>query len=743
MITGTDDMGSRPQRVLHSAVVDSGNGSGNGDSSIRRFGAFEVDLRAGELRRNGIRVKLQEQPFQALTRLLERPGELVSRDELHTRLWPADTFVDFDQSLNAAIKRLRDALGDSAENPRFVETVARRGYRFVAPVQVAGNGSAVTVLPALPEASRGRHRLWWLVTGGASVLIVLFLGLYVGCWLGRKSTWPVRISQLTANPADDRVRTSALSRDGKYLAFSDENGFYLRQVDTGETHAVNLPEGLAVTSASWHPDGAHIVVALIAASEKRSLWSIPVLGGPPRALHDDGFGPSVSPDGTQVAFLKGTKMRQQVWVMDADGAAPRKLVGEGGDFFGGLAWSPDGAHLAYVRGRFINAYGVKGGIEVVDLAQTRVRSLLSPLGLDAPLVWTSDGRLIYVVTEPPPHQTDANLWSVRMNSRGEMDGSPARLTAQGGLVFEISASSDGKRLAYLRGVPQPDVYVADVDGASHLGEPQRLTLDDHEDFPYDWTPDGKAVIFISNRTGTFNIYKQTIDQNVPELLVSGKDTVSIPRLNVDGTQILYLVYPPLGETRATIPLMRVPLAGGPPELVLETKGLSNHQCARGVSAVCVYSDVDPGQVTFFTFDPFKGKGAQVYQIKDELPGLYDWSLSPDGRMLAVAKGKWGETEESPRIRLVTLKDGAERWLDLKGIPGLSTLDWAADGKSLWAATSGDEGNALLNIDLRGGVREVWRPKKMNAGWAIPSRDGRHVALRVGSASANVGMLENF
>src|SRR5258706_5274246 len=100
-----------------------------------RFGVFEVDVRAGELRKSGMKLKLQEQPFQVLCTLLEHPGELVTREELRNRLWPADTFVDFDHSLNAAIKRLRDALGESADAPVFVETMARRGYRFIAPLE--------------------------------------------------------------------------------------------------------------------------------------------------------------------------------------------------------------------------------------------------------------------------------------------------------------------------------------------------------------------------------------------------------------------------------------------------------------------------------------------------------------------------------------------------------------------------------------------------------------------------------
>ncbi len=101
------------------------------------FGVFELDLRAGELRKHGLRVRLQEQPFQVLAMLLEHPGEVVTREELQRRLWPADTFVDFDHGLNKAISKIREALGDSAESPRFVETVARRGYRFLAEVKVA------------------------------------------------------------------------------------------------------------------------------------------------------------------------------------------------------------------------------------------------------------------------------------------------------------------------------------------------------------------------------------------------------------------------------------------------------------------------------------------------------------------------------------------------------------------------------------------------------------------------------
>jgi DNA-binding winged helix-turn-helix (wHTH) protein len=112
-----------------------------------RFGPFEVDLRSGETYKHGIRVKLQDQPFQVLVLLLEHPGDMVTREEIRQKLWPSDTFVDFDTGLNSAIKKLRDALGDSAEGPRYIETLHRRGYRFIAPVE---NGS----LPVLADVEK-------------------------------------------------------------------------------------------------------------------------------------------------------------------------------------------------------------------------------------------------------------------------------------------------------------------------------------------------------------------------------------------------------------------------------------------------------------------------------------------------------------------------------------------------------------------------------------------------------------
>ncbi len=150
-----------------------------------RFGLYEADPRSGELLREGRKIKLQEQPFQVLLALLERPNEIVTREELRLRLWPSDTFVDFDHGLNTAINKLRDALRDSASNPRFIETLARRGYRFLAPVEAVEPASSAEPLPAvlqvpadvrdpaLPRAHRGTVRALFALSQ------ILYLSMYI------------------------------------------------------------------------------------------------------------------------------------------------------------------------------------------------------------------------------------------------------------------------------------------------------------------------------------------------------------------------------------------------------------------------------------------------------------------------------------------------------------------------------------------------------------------------------------
>jgi cholera toxin transcriptional activator len=150
---------------------------------VIRFGIFEVDLAAGELRKNGSRIRLQEQPFQLLQLLVERPTEIVTREELRQKLWPEDTFVDFDHSLNTAVNKLRGALGDSAVNPRYVETLARRGYRFLAPVEQLAGGRAAQPAAAPPPPLHPEIDVPLPRRGLVRFLFALIQGMYLSFYL--------------------------------------------------------------------------------------------------------------------------------------------------------------------------------------------------------------------------------------------------------------------------------------------------------------------------------------------------------------------------------------------------------------------------------------------------------------------------------------------------------------------------------------------------------------------------------
>jgi TolB-like protein/DNA-binding winged helix-turn-helix (wHTH) protein/Flp pilus assembly protein TadD len=175
------------------------------------FGIFELDLRAGELRKRGLRVRLQQQPFQVLTLLLEHPGDVVSREELQKTLWPSDTFVDFDHGLNKAINKIREALGDSAESPRFVETVARRGYRFIADVKVVDPIAPESPAPAIAVAPRSR-RVWALSAIAVALLTLLATGVL---WMRHTGDRSPAIRSLAVLPLE------SLSNDASQDYFAD------------------------------------------------------------------------------------------------------------------------------------------------------------------------------------------------------------------------------------------------------------------------------------------------------------------------------------------------------------------------------------------------------------------------------------------------------------------------------------------------------------------------------------------
>ena len=203
-----------------------------------RFGVFEADLASGELRKNGRKVRIQDQPFRVLVILLERPGEVVTREQLRERLWPADTYVDFDRSLNTTVAKLRSALGDSGDNPRFIETLPRHGYRFLADVQQAS--AEKERAPVAGPRWRTRH----ILAAAAGVGLAGFAVATIIWQLANKPPQVLEPVPLTSYPGLELNPT--FSPDGNDIAFAwngpDQGNFdiYRKVIDTETEESLRL-----------------------------------------------------------------------------------------------------------------------------------------------------------------------------------------------------------------------------------------------------------------------------------------------------------------------------------------------------------------------------------------------------------------------------------------------------------------------------------------------------------------------
>jgi DNA-binding winged helix-turn-helix (wHTH) protein/Tol biopolymer transport system component len=738
-------------------------------------------------------VAIQEQPLLVLRMLLQADGEVVTREQLCAVLWPKDTFVDFEHGINTAVKKLRQSLEDSAERPRFVETLPRIGYRFMVSVEWTNSRTGISLVPSVvpiapPETSLISHqappetppltqpapakRNWKLKASIAvatliaitSVLWLLVENQYlsqtqVGKWIGwvatrRSSETQPALSQrrLTANPHDAPLTSGVISLDGKYLAYSDPTGLYLRQVDSGETISVPLPKGFDAKPESWFPDSVHLVASHFDDLEKKppSLWEISVVGGTPRKLTEAGLSARVSPDGSKIVFLRGKWDDEEIWLIETDKNTVTKIVDGRGDHFGPIAWAPDGKRFACVRmpDRF-STVGLGQRIEVFDATTGRGETILPDFRLGTALAWPESGRLIYTLQEAPPNDQNFNLWWVRLDSRsGRPSSSPTRITNDQNPIAGISITSDGKRLALLREEFQKDVYLAELLAQGKLSPLRRFTLDDRDDSPSAWTPDSKAVLFVSNRDGPNHIFKQSINATYPDRLVGGKDNLGHAQLTPDGLSALYLVFPSSGKSTDNSRLMRVPLAGGPSELALEEPGIGNYKCARLPSTVCIYSRIDNGLQRFFTFDPARGKVSELLAAKrpsDDGPGS-TWSLSPDGKYLASPKS--ADPNQETGVRIMDITKGTQREISVPALGLMIGLNWAPDSRSLWVGgymgrSSGGTRSGLVKVDLTGRVRTVLEGSSMAIWYAIPSPDGRRLAVMAHTDDSNVSLLENF
>ena len=301
-----------------------------------RFGPFELDVRSAELHYNGHATLLHEQPFQVLLALLERPGELISREELVHRLWPDGTFVDYERGLNKAVNKLRDVLRDSADSPRFVETIPRRGYRFIAPLE--GSTAAIKGSDSTVAIETGAQHKIWLAIGAVTLALIAAAGYGGYSLLSRKHAEPFEnftISQITHT---GKVADVAISPDSRFLLSEvDDHGkqsLWLRNISTNSDTQVTSPEDTFYGGLAFSPDGNYIY--FLKQDELHAVTNVvrvPVLGGKQQVVvRDIDARITFSPDGKRMAYLRYNNPvvgKFQLLTANADGTDEKMLTKRG------------------------------------------------------------------------------------------------------------------------------------------------------------------------------------------------------------------------------------------------------------------------------------------------------------------------------------------------------------------------------------------------------------------------------
>jgi len=490
-----------------------------------RFGRFDLDLRVRELRRDGVKVRLQDQPFRILALLLEKPGEVVTREELRERLWAGDTFVDFERGLNNAVRRLREALGDSAEIPRFVDTIPRVGYRFVGPVEGAGG------LPALPPpateppraaAPRGRWTL--LALGGVLMAAAVLSVILTRPRVAERPT----LRYLTHSGQD---WGPAASPDGRRVAFTSERDGRRRiwLTDLAKGDESPLTTGPADSGARFSPDGGSILFTRIDAGIA-TLYLVPSSGGEPRRLLGRATSGDWSPDGRRLAYTwyaRGERPAYVLGVAGTEGDEPTELALVEASWMSAPRWSPDGRSIAAAH--VLGSTG-EWAMLVVDAASGEQRRLRPPQRLGALSVpaWSSDGRdLLFLQADSGPD--GQNGWLVRQRWPGGDATTLLPLFAPGpGLD-----TAGPRRLVADASVARQNLR-EHAAGGGPSDRPRWLTRGFSHDRQPVYSPDGARLVFTSNRSGNLDLWALSIGSGILRRLTEHPAEDRDPRVMPSG-----------------------------------------------------------------------------------------------------------------------------------------------------------------------------------------------------------------
>jgi Tol biopolymer transport system component/DNA-binding winged helix-turn-helix (wHTH) protein len=689
-------------------------------ASVLRFGRLTVDLRSQEAWKDADKLPIQQQPLQILAMLLERPGEVVTREQLRQRLWPDGTFVDFEHSLNTAMKKLRQALDDSAEHPQFIETLPRVGYRLIGGKQAGPPADARLV----------RRPRWRLIALAATLAV---LATAAGVLLRpirpfRADGASLKISRLTAL---GNVVSAVISRDGKFVVngVNDQGRSSLWLLQIGTTQAIPLgppTNTIAYYSAQFTPDGKFVYYAVHDPElPERKLYRMPSLGGDSTEVLSSVQSGKVafSPDGSKMAYLRPgfpTPQESAVLIANPDGSDSRVIATRRQPeffapvFFSAPSWSPDGQWIAVstrrIRGEPVAELMVMrpDGSEQTRISGDRWLFI-------GQTEWLPDmSGLVAVAADQRPTAL-SQVWLFPY-PRGE----PRRITNDLLGHRSVSLSADGSLLVTVAGETDSSVWRVPLTPGG--GEVKLTHFKDDGLMGLDGAPNGE-VVYASPRGSPFDLYRidaQGKTRRIP--LLDGKPNVfpavsrrgnlvfqtseGLHTSRLDGSQLRRLAsgffptFMPDGEfvifqerSRGHVVLFKVPLQGGPEVKLTDYPAwlAKVSPDGRHIAAFCV----PPGEATRLCLISIDG-GLPIKHFPFQPQNSDDLDWAPDGKGIFIT----GPSGDQANIYLQPL-DGSRptRVTNLEELP-IDRFAVAQDGKSLLVARGRNTRDALLITGFR-------------------------------------------
>jgi DNA-binding winged helix-turn-helix (wHTH) protein/Tol biopolymer transport system component len=690
-----------------------------------RFGQFEVNAASGELFKKGRRVKLQEQPFRLLVVLLENAGEVVTREELRDRIWPEDTFVDFDGSLRVAVRKLREALDDDAESPRYIETIPKRGYRFLEPaVRPAETMLPAVAPPALaasapvgmaPDAvvlSKAASAKHWVIglTGAAAIVIGLF-----AYWLARPAR-PPRVLSSTQLTFDGLAKGPPLFSDGSRLYLTGDDGPYEVSITGGE------PVRLAIPNMSpFHfyrlsaisMDGSELLLQSIQAYLWHGpLWAVPTVSGPGRRINDvTSTDAAWFPDGKRIVYASG----RTLYVANSDGTHSRQFVTVNGTP-SWMRWSPDGRLLRFtVTDLSTNTTSLW---QVRDDGSGLQRMLAGWNTAPAQCcgTWTRDGR--YFVFQAT-RNFRSDIWAIREKPGllQKREPTPVQLTS-GPLSFTgPQPSYDGSKLFAIGLQRRGELLRYDTSSKQFMSYLSGISAD-----AVDLSKDGRWVTYVAVPDGT--LWRSKTDGTEKLQLTFPPMTPSyLPRWSPDGKKIafqarsaskswsMYIVSADGGDLHEIRPWPGDP--GWSPDsnsLVFSTAPLV----------------FDRGASTRSTIQIMDLKSRQVSTLPNS-EGFYAPRWSPDGRYIAALQA------DSNRVELFDFS--SRRWREL-GTVEAAYPNWSRDSKYIYFRSLPEDDSWLCrlriadaSLDRIGSLKNIRQTGAFGWWWVGLTPDGSPLVLR--------------